>query len=408
MSRNSIGIILSLLAVVLLALVVIHNGVGSSGQQVYSPTQVLSATWYSYKKNYISPDYRTLDTQRSNITTSEGQSYTMLRAVWQGDQTTFDGAWAWTRKNLGRTADHLFSWLWGTRSNGSTGVLLEQSGENSASDADTDIALALLFAYARWQDPQYLEEARLIISDIWELEVVTINGVPYLAADDIEKNAKTHIVVNPSYFNPAAYHLFAQVDKAHSWESVRKSSYDLLSKSMAAPLGGSTSAGLPPDWIQVDIRSGMLSPLVSTDHQSTFGYDALRVPLRVALDALWFDNPTAKALLNKFSFLTDEWMRSGRLASVYAHDGTVLSPNETIAMYGGTLGYFLANNPSVARQIYETKLISQFDPTSNSWAAPLSYYDDNMAWFGVALYNNQLPNLAAGLPSSAFSKSSPQ
>jgi hypothetical protein len=35
-----------------------------------------------------------------------------------------------------------------------------------------------------------------------------------------------------------------------------------------------------------------------------------------------------------------------------------------------------------------------FSPDSNTWKITLGYYDDNWAWFGIALYNNLLPNLA--------------
>ena len=63
-----------------------------------------------------------------------------------------------------------------------------QGGENDASDADTDLAMSLVFAYARWQDPTYLGDARVIIHDLWAEDVVTINGTPYMSADNVEKN----------------------------------------------------------------------------------------------------------------------------------------------------------------------------------------------------------------------------
>jgi len=373
---------------------------------VFSPLQVLSATWYGYKKAYVEPDtFRTIDRQRENVTTSEGQSYTMLRAVWQADQTTFDGAWQWTEKNLAHEDDHLFSWLWGKREDGTYGVLTDESGQNAASDADTDIALALLFAYARWQDPAYLADARLIISDIWEREVITIQGKPYLAANDIEKNAvKRSIIVNPSYFNPAAYHIFAEVDTEHPWEELRAQSYAVLEESMTVPLDAASTAHLPPDWIVVDKRSGDMAALTSEGHDTHYGFDALRIPFRVALDAEWFRNPDALRVLDKLAFLSAKWQEEGRLASMYAHDGSVLTAEESPAMYGGAMGYFVTNDPEAAVSIYNKKLVSLYDPHIATWAMPLSYYADNWTWFGIALYNRQLPNLAAELPATAFSK----
>ena len=75
---------------------------------VFSPPQLLEPLWHSYKVTFIEPSSgRTIDPSRATITTSEGESYTMLRAVWRGDKTTFDTSWSWTQANLERP-DHLF------------------------------------------------------------------------------------------------------------------------------------------------------------------------------------------------------------------------------------------------------------------------------------------------------------
>jgi endo-1,4-beta-D-glucanase Y len=395
----SLGIILAILIV---AFYRYRNS--ATGPLVFSPTQVLSSSWYVYKKLYVDPSsFRTIDHARGDVTTSEGQSYTMLRAVWQGDETTFDGAWGWTKQHLSRSADHLFSWIWGTRPDGTTGVLITQSGQNSASDADTDIALALVFAYARWQDPNYLKEARATISDIWDKEVITIQGKPYLAADNVEKSTNaTSIVVNPSYLSPAAYHIFASVDPAHPWEQLRANSYALLATSAKLALGEAKSDGLPPDWVAIDKTNGAMQAVPSENADTSFGFDALRVPFRVALDATWFQNPQATDLLRSFSFLSSAWNADGQLAASYAHDGSPALTTESAAMYGGTLGYFLASDPEMASTIYREKLLSLYDATTGGWSPTLSYYDDNWAWFGIALYNGQLPNLTARLPRTAF------
>jgi endoglucanase len=73
-------------------------------------------------------------------------------------------------------------------------------------------------------------------------------------------------------------------------------------------------------------------------------------------------------------------------------------------MYGATIGYFMVSDPKAAKDIYAKKLAYLWDADKNAWKETLSYYDDNWAWFGIALYNNLLPNLAATLPPSALSK----
>jgi hypothetical protein len=68
--------------------------------------------------------------------------------------------------------------------------------------------------------------------------------------------------------------------------------------------------------------------------------------------------------------------------------------NQTAAFYGGTIGYFMVVDPDNAKIIHDNKLQALFNPDTNTWKVQLGYYDDNWAWFGIALYNNMLPNLA--------------
>ena len=389
--------------------VVIYTNSGKSNVPlVFTPEQILNSTWLNYKTEYLEPSTsRTLDKQRNNITTSEGESYTMLRAVWLGDKTTFDSSWTWTKDNLQhKTGDKLFAWLFGQQSGSTYGILTAQGGNTTASDADTDIALSLVFAYSRWQDPQYLGDARSVITDIWNNDVVVVNGTPYMSADNLEKSSTNpNVAINVSYFNPAAYRIFAQVDPAHPWQQLVDSSYALLGRTISSPLDKSKSAGLPPDWIEMNRTSGALgAPTGSTTNTTNFGFDALRVPWRIALDAAWFKDPRANATLQSLSFLGTEWKANGSVAGTYGHDGSVEVSAESPSMYGGTIGYFMKEDPADAASVYQNKLESLYDPGKNGWKDTLSYYDDNWAWFGIALYNDLLPNLTAGLPAGALSK----
>ncbi len=371
---------------------------------VFSPVQLVAATWLEYKQDYLEEGtYRTLDIGRNNITTSEGQGYTMLRAVWFGEQETFDGAWRWTQSYLQHSNNNLFAWKWGKHANGTYGILTSEGGHNSASDADTNIALALIFAYARWQDPAYLTHARAIVNDIWEREVIEVRGRHYLAANDLEKDSKSSVaIINPSYFNPAAYRVFAKIDKTHPWDTLADDSLDLLEASMKAPLNTKTSAGIPPDWLQIDKESGALSAASAPSYNTHYGFDAMRIPFALALDYEWFGDPRDEKVLAQFTKLGDEWRAHSALPSVLAHDGSVLDATERPSMYGGSIGYFMRTDPETAKHVYEKKLIYLYNPGANDWKQDLSYYDDNWTWFGVSLYNHLLPNLAAPLPASAF------
>ncbi|MCP4432681.1 MAG: hypothetical protein GY806_17040, partial [Gammaproteobacteria bacterium] len=95
--------------------------IASPGGQKFND---LDGLWNYYNYTYISGG-RVVSLDEGGITTSEGQSYAMLRAVWSGDRETFDSVWAWTQKNLLRL-DNLFSWKW-------KNTILDK---NAATDAD--------------------------------------------------------------------------------------------------------------------------------------------------------------------------------------------------------------------------------------------------------------------------------
>ncbi len=399
MNYKTFGTICILAAAALLVTVAYHNSTKSRVPLVFSPRDMLGSTWSEYKKNYIeSSTGRTVDHQHDDVTTSEGQSYAMLRSVWMDDQAAFDLSWNWTKKFITQPNSHLFSWLYGKKPNNTYGVRSDINGQNSASDADCDIALALLFAYGRWQDKAYLDSAKAIINDIWEKEVVTIQGKPYLAADDLEKNLSTPaIVVNPSYISPAAFKIFAEVDRSHPWDKLADSSYQLLSATMQSRLDKPQSAHLPPDWVLIDRTTGAITAGKENNLSTNYGFDAIRVSWRLALDWQWNQDSRAKNILADMNFLQTQWKSQNKLYAIYSHDGQPASNYESAAAYGASMGYFLADDGEDANAIYNTKLRALYNPDKNTWKDQLSYYDDNWVWFGLAMYHNALPNLADSL-----------
>jgi endoglucanase len=370
----------------------------------FSTQAMLASEWTSYKTAFVLPisssTERTIDPSQNNITTSEGESYTMLRAAWVDDQATFDANWAWTQQNLERP-DDVFSWLYGQEASGTYGILTAQGGENSASDADSDIALALLFAYGRWQEPQYLASAKQVIQGIWNEDVVSADGKPYLAADNLERSSSSTVAaIDPSYFSPYAYRIFATIDPSHPWTDLLDDSYAVMTASIDDALGSSASADLPPDWIGINKTTGALTPLAAPNADTNYGFDAMRLPWRLALDWEWNKDPRDQQILSTMSFLQNQWDANHALGAIYGHDGSAVGDYEAPAIYGGDLGYFIVNDPSDAQAIYNDKLLILFDPGTDNWKVPLGYYDANWAWFGMALYDNALPNLASSIPST--------
>jgi endoglucanase len=390
------GALLTIIAISLFIFVGVRSSDRYGVPLVFSEKEMLTLLWNNYKQNYIEQDTgRTLDIQQDNITTSEGQSYTMLRAVWMDDKETFDKAYKWSMENLNREEDHLFSWLFGKKADGTYGVLSDRGGYNSATDADVDIALALIFAHERWNDQAYLDEAELIINDVWEKEVIIIAGKPYLTANNLEKFSSAKPITNVSYFAPYAYRVFADIDPDHNWEGLVDTSYEVLAQTASSTLDKKSSVGLPPDWVVLNKTTAKVEPTNINNLFTNFGYDALRTPWRIALDYQWNKEPRAKAYLDKLQFLSNTWQANKSISSIYSHDGLVVAENEAPAMYGGIIGYFAVSDPELGKEVYEQKIKFLFNQDTNTFKDKLSYYDENWVWFGIGLYNNLLPNLAS-------------
>lgn len=338
--------------------------------------RILESTWEEYRSSFITEDGRTLD-KIEGITTSEGQSYSMLRAVWIDDKETFDLVWEWTQNNLrSEPEDMLFDWLWGQREDGSWGTLYDRGGGNTASDAGVDIALALILASRQWEEPWYREQALDILNDIWELEVLEVNGRPYLLASDVEMRFdKYEYVINPSYCAPYAFRIFQQVDMERNWEGVAETCFDVIEASLAQYDG----VELPPDWMLLNTTNEEV--YYSEEKSSDYSYDALRTPWRLAVDVEWFGTDRSRELLSQMDFLGSEWERNGLIWAEYTNGGAVIGEYESGAMYGTAIGCFTIFDQETAQEIYETKLTTYPFGTDQE-----QYYESNWAWFGMALH----------------------
>lgn len=356
--------------------------------RTFSPYTLLTSSWEKYKIRFINKDGRVIDYSQNGITTSEGQSYAMLQAVWIDDKETFDLVWKWTKDTLKRPNDNLFGWRWGNITKDKYG-LLPNGGDNTASDADNDIALALVLAAKRWNNPKYLDDAKPIISDIWKIEVNSAGGNNYMTAGNWAAGGDK-IIVNPSYFSPYAWRLFSQVDIKNNWMSLIDPAYALLNKSSQMNLDKSNFVGLPPDWIAVYKNDGRAEATGMPGLSTNYGYDAMRIPFRIAIDYLWNKESKAKGYLSSLSFLKNYYQNNAKLIGTFGHDGQVVSDNENPAMYATSLGYFTVMDPVAADRIYQDKIVQLYSNDTNSFKDDLPYYEENWLWFGTALYLHYL------------------
>lgn len=365
---------------------------------------MLLNTWESYKKRFIR-DGRVIDPKSGGATTSEGQAYAMLRAVYVDDHAAFDEVWGWTRENLQEPGDNsLLAWRYGERPDGTQGVV----DLGTATDADTDAALALLFAAERFEDPAYEREALRMLDDVWREETVsTVSGYDrvVVAGDWARGDGATfRPVVNPSYLSPYAYKVFAGADPSHDWGALVDSSYGILQDAQANPyLGG--EAGVVPNWLAIDPVTGApdaaeLEGLPTNE----FSYDATRVPWRMSLDYLWFGDERARGVMEGLSLPRRQIQDEGRLLASYGLGGEPLADYEATSAYAGVLpGLLVGGDPAVAHRVFAEKILGTLNAGGATGADaaywgedPDDYYSQNMAWFATAVMDGSMSNLYAG------------
>jgi endo-1,4-beta-D-glucanase Y len=297
----------------------------------------LKQEYQDWKEHYVTSSGAGgfLRVQRDYVTyydtVSEGMGYGLLLAVYFDDQETFDGLFNYTLSHL--TENNLMHWR--INSNGQeidefglsvyrglpehrteisayTGQQLPLTGSIdrwlcSATDADLDIAAALIFAWRRWSNTRaasgYYHTAKNMLRSIQEHEIVQWRGSGryYIAAGagDWGGSWGNKNGWNPSYVTPAWFRIFDDFmernDSAYEsgfWLQVYIDTVAELSDLN----NGCGGKGLFPDWIDTTDPNKPKQSLAQWDggvsdrgpQSVNCYYDAVRVPWRMALDVSWY------------------------------------------------------------------------------------------------------------------------
>lgn len=339
-----------------------------SGDQ--QPSICLKRNYELYKKNFMSDDGRIIDYERDDITTSEGQSYMLLQSLIMDDRVTFGLAYKWAKDNL-QKENKLFAWKWGRNQNGEYKIL----DSNSASDADIDIAFALVSAYERWGEYQYLEEAKPIIISIWYNETKIIGNNLVLMPGEIQaKSEKTEI--NPSYFSPFAFKLFQKYDELHDWSLLVDSSYYYLNE-----ICKKTQTHLPSNWFLIE--NGQI--VLENNERGDFSYDAVRVFPRIYFDYVQTHDYRALAILERSKFFIDKWKNTKTFYTNYQADGQLRDKN----VFTGSRMVMLPIINHYDRKVANDMFIKEIRPSiekESFWSDKKEYYGKNLTWFGYYAY----------------------
>jgi len=253
--------------------------------------EIAQGSWLHYKQTFIH-EGRVLRPKNNNDTVSEGQAYGMLRAVLMNDHKTFDKCLVWTEAELSRKqtdGDRLLAWHY---ENGKV------SDTKAASDADIDYAYSLILAYQKWNEERYLTLANEVLKSVLDHETSIINEKLYLLPWPKQNNSSNEFVtLNPSYYAPSHFKLFFEVSGDKRWLELVDTTYYILGRLL--DFSGELKKGqLIPDWITIDSK-GNISELPGKP--VVYGWDAVRVPLRIAADYYLYGDSRALGVLRLFS-----------------------------------------------------------------------------------------------------------
>ena len=322
-----------------------------------------------YKKGYY------IDSSGNG--TSESQSYAMLQSLYTNDRETFSTVWNWTKKNI-QNDDGLFSWKFAVSPENNRLRIID---ENSATDADIDIAHALLLAYEKWKVDSYKTDAIKVIKALKKHEIVEHNDLIILTAGNWA-NTSRNIIINPSYISPAAFSIFAKYDDRAYWFKVKSDSYEVISNS-SEYFKEEHNMYLPPNWVVLNKNTMEYRSYTDKDDADAFSNDAFRTIPRVFMDYKVNNDQKAIAYLNKITVFNESFAQGNILCTEF---GTVTNKcSVSIAGLSAPLLVFSINAPA-----FEEKLLKEYYLTDNKLKNfdRISFYNLSWYWFGLYYWSN--------------------
>jgi len=338
----------------------------------FRPEHVLRGSWAHYKRTFIR-EGRVVRPENKNDTVSEGEAYAMLRAVLMDDKKTFDDCLAWTESNLSRRVsmgDVLLAWHY------QNAQIIDST---AAADADIDYGYALLLASRKWHDKRYLDLASEVLQAILDHETVVIEGRLYLLPYTTASGVVTQPVAqNPSYYAPSHFKLFYEVSGDRRWLELADTGYELIGR-LQRYAGERQRPALVPDWCALGANGEIVH---LPGKPMTYGWDALRVPIRIAADYQLNGDPRALAVLQRFSlFFENEFNKNGKIYGEYSCESDTWRPYENPLFYTAAYAATRSAGSSIAPAILDKQRASlRFDGEECFYNESKDYYVNSLAW----------------------------
>jgi subtilisin family serine protease len=295
----------------------------------------------------------------SGKTTSEAMSFGMLLAAYLGDRLTFDGLWNYAKSHL--NVHGVMSWEIDSNN--------IATAAGAATDADEDMALALIAADKRWGG--YGTDARTLVGNIMTHEVEP-NTFVLKPGDDWGGSDET----NPSYYAPAYYRVFKAYTGDANWDRVIDKSFEIIANLNAKTGAGTT--GLQPEWCTA---SGDPVPR-RTAYYFDYRYTACRVPWRRANDAVWYCDASARSQLDKLNTFF-KGVGAANIKDGYKLDGTLAGQWHNAAFVAPAASGAMTSPDSA----YKT---SMWDETIK--LVDEGYYHDTLRLLSLLLMTGNMPN----------------
>ena len=259
-------------------------GISSAADSQEDARKTLTAEWESWKQTYVTSSgakgFKRVqrDAGSSFDTVSEGLGYGLILSVYFDEQALFDDLFKYVKSCYNSRG--LMGWQIDANGN-----FVGTGGRDCASDADEDIALALVFASKKWSPSSvnYTQEAKSLITNLYNYCVES--GTNVFKPGDTWGGSS---VTNPSYFSPAWYKVFAQFTGDNRWNQVADKCYEIVDKV------NNNGTGLVPDWCTAQGTN-------TGRNGFDFKYDAVRYGWRTAIDYSWFGDARAKKNMDKLN-----------------------------------------------------------------------------------------------------------
>ena len=305
-----------------------------------------------------------------NSTVSEGIGYGMLLAAYMNDQPLFDQLWKYEQHWVDGSG--LMNWYIAADGSG-----LGPNGSGAATDADEDMAFALIMADRQWGGQgslaaSYSSLALEEIRDIWKSEIQ--DGKLPRPGEWGGWNT-----VNISYFAPAYYRVFATLDPGDDWAAVIQTVYDTIGYAVNSA-NGNASTGLVPAWCDDSHGSPCTPADENIANDTGYQYDACRTPFRIGLDWCWNGEVRAQSYVALTSAFFGA-VGASKLADGYAIAGTPMPqhPGGHSAAFVGPAGVGAMNSPANASFIDD----AYAGVATRTYLVGGTYYEDS--WTAMSL-----------------------